>query len=185
MNEQWYVLRSKPRKERALARYARSENHEVFFPTIPVEPVNPRASHVRPYFPGYLFVHTDLDRVGESTFHWMPLSQGLVHIGGEPAPVAEGIIRALRKQVHQIQEAGGLHKTRLKHGDLILVKEGVFQGYEGIFDVHLSGGERARILLRMVHDRYMPVHVGTRLIEKDDGTLIPGSEDEGREIGCL
>jgi len=175
MSKRWYVLRSKPRKERTLAHYAQSENHDVFFPTIPRKPVNRRASRVRPLFPGYMFVHTDLDRVGESTFHWMPLSQGLVHIGGEPAPVAEGIIRALRKQVHQIQEAGGLHKGGLKHGDLILVKDGVFQGYEGIFDVHLSDGERARILLRMIRDRYVLVNVDTRFVEKDERCLDPKS----------
>ncbi len=168
-------MRGKPRKERALARYTRSKNHEVFFPTIPGEPVNPRASRVRPNSPSYMFVHADFDRVGESAFHWMPLSQGLVHIGGESAPVAEGIIRALRKQVNQIQEAGGLHKGWFRHGNLILVKEGAFQGYEGIFDVRLSGGERSRILLRMAHERYVPVHVGTRLIDNDDGYLDPRS----------
>lgn len=60
MSVRWHVLRSKPRKEAALARYARSNGHEVFYPTIPVKPVNPRASKIKPYFPGYLFVQTSL-----------------------------------------------------------------------------------------------------------------------------
>lgn len=158
-NKKWYVLRSKPHKERALARYAESQGHSIFFPSIPVNPVNPRSARIRPYFPGYMFVHTDIEAVGRSEFIWMPFSHGLVHVGGEPAEVDVNVLRAIKTRVAEIWEAGGLVFDQLRPGDRVVIKEGMFEGYEGIFDTCLPGSERVRILLRMIADRYVPVEV--------------------------
>jgi transcription antitermination factor NusG len=166
MTKSWYVLRSKPRKERALCKFARSQGHVIFFPTIPVNPVNPRAAKIRPYFPGYMFVHTELSKVGQSTFHWMPFSRGLVHVGGAPAYVPENIINALHWRVEEIWEAGGLAFDGLKKGDQVFVREGVFEGYRAIFDVRLPGSERARVLLEMLNRRYVPMEVDVGLLER-------------------
>ena len=168
MTFQWYVLRSKPRKETSLSLYAQSQGYEVFYPSIPVKPVNPRASKIQPYFPGYMFVHANLTESGDSAFRWMPLSQGLVHVGGEPAPIGASIITALRRRLEEIQMAGGLQIDGLKRGDPVLVCEGSFEGYEGIFDAELSGSHRVRILLRMVNEHYMPVKMAADWIEKRD-----------------
>lgn len=159
MAPNWYVLRSKPRKESALCQYARSEGHQVYLPEIPANPVNPRARKEVPFFPGYLFVHTCVDDVGQSEFRWMPFSQGLVRVGDEPAALNEGFIRALRARVHAIQAAGGLTKCTFEHGDAVVVEAGPFAGYGGIFDLRLNGQARARILLKMLHDRYIPAEV--------------------------
>jgi len=62
----WYVIHSKPRKENQVNAYLRTQGFETFYPTLRVQPVNPRASRIRPYFPRYLFVHADLDEVGDN-----------------------------------------------------------------------------------------------------------------------
>ena len=167
--QQWYVLRSKPHKEDALDRYAREQRHEVYCPRIPVKPANPRARKIRPYFPGYLFVRSDPARVGDSTFHWMPFSQGLVHVGGEPAPVADGFVRALQARLAAIWDAGGLPSDGLRQGDRVVLRAGLFKGYEGIFDVRLSGGARVRVLLKMLNDRYVPVEIDAELLDNWEG----------------
>jgi transcriptional antiterminator RfaH len=167
--ERWYVLRSKPRKESALSRYAKANGHEVFYPTIPVKPVNPRSSRIRPYFPGYLFLLTALTEVGESTFHWMPYSQGLVRVGDEPAPVADLVVRALRVRVEEIWRAGGLISPEWTKGERVVIRQGVFEGYEGIFDVRLPGSARVRVLLKMLNDRYVPVEIDADLLDKWKG----------------
>jgi transcription antitermination factor NusG len=166
MTHQWYVLRSKPRKEGALCRYARSQGHEIFYPTIPVKPVNPRAAKIRSYFPGYMFLKTDMEAVGVSTFHWMPFSQGLVRVGMEPARVPENIIQALRRKVQQIREVGGLQFDGLEKGDRIMIRDGTFEGYQALFDIRLPGTERVRVLLEMLNDRLVPVEMDSSLIEK-------------------
>jgi transcriptional antiterminator RfaH len=163
----WYVLRSKPRKEAALQRYARQNGHDVFFPTIPARPVNPRASRIAAYFPGYLFVHTDLHAVGETTFHWMPFSSGLVAVGGEPGTVPDLLVRAIAARVAEIWRAGGVVFDGLKHGDRVFIREGLFEGYHAIFDARLPGGERVRVLLRMLNDRFVPLEVDAGLLDRD------------------
>ena len=115
-----------------------------------------------------MFVRTDLPSAGESTYRWMPFSQGLVHVGGEPAPVAEGFVRALRARLDDIWDAGGLRSEGLQKGDRVVLKAGVFGGYEAIFDARLPGKERVRLLIRMMGDRFVPVEVHNGLLEKED-----------------
>jgi transcription antitermination factor NusG len=165
MHRRWYVLRSKPNKERELCKFARSQGHIIFFPTIPVCPVNPRAAKIRPYFPGYMFLHTDIDQVGQSTFHWMPFSQSLVCVGGEPACVPENIINALYRRVEEIWSMDGPLSDGFTQGDRVYVREGFFKGYHAIFDVRLSGSDRVRILLEMLNDRHVPLEIEVGKLE--------------------
>ena len=131
MGQAWYVLRSKPHKEAALNRYALQQGHHVFYPRIPVNPVNPRARKVRPYFPGYLFVQADLDSEGRSIFHWMPFSQGLVRVGGEPASVAPSFMTVLQDRLARIWDAGGLKLERFRPGDQVDCAGGDVRGLPG------------------------------------------------------
>ena len=99
MNEKWYVLRSKPHKELFLAGELLTRNFEVFCPVLYVKPVNPRARKIKPYFPGYLFIYTDLQSANLSSLSWMPGTVGLVTFGAEPAFVPDELVRAIRKKV--------------------------------------------------------------------------------------
>jgi transcriptional antiterminator RfaH len=162
----WYVLRSKPHKEAVLCRHSRASGHDVFYPTIPLKPVNPRAAKVGPYFPGYMFIRTVISEVGESVFHWMPFSAGLVHVGGEPAAVPEATVRAIAARVGQIWAAGGLQMVDYKAGEALVIREGAFEGYQAIFDVRLPGTERVRVLLRMLNDRFVPLEIEAALLER-------------------
>ncbi len=60
----WYALRSKPRKEDVVWRQLHTQGIEVYYPRLKVQPVNPRSKKVRPYFPGYMFVQTEIETVG-------------------------------------------------------------------------------------------------------------------------
>jgi transcriptional antiterminator RfaH len=168
MTNRWYALRSKPRKEDVLYRQANAQGFEVFYPRLRVQPVNPRSKKYKPYFPGYMFVNVDLEKVGISTFQWMPHSIGLVSFGGEPAHVPENLINTLQKRVDQINEAGGEVYDGLKHGDPVKISDGPFMGYEAIFDERLPGSERVRVLIQMLSDRHLPVELQAGQIERKD-----------------
>ena len=58
---QWYALRTKPHKEQAVYRQLLADEVTAYFPCLQVKPKNPRASKIRAYFPGYMFVNLDLD----------------------------------------------------------------------------------------------------------------------------
>jgi len=165
----WYALRSKPRKENVVWRQAISHGFETYYPRIRVHPVNPRSRKLRPYFPGYLFVYADLEEVGQSVFQWMPHSVGLVSFGGEPAVVPEHLIHELRKRVEEINAAGGEIFDGLQPGDVIVISDGPFEGYEAIFDYRLPGSERVRVLMELLgNQRQVPLELDARQIERKD-----------------
>jgi transcription antitermination factor NusG len=169
MSSHWYVLRSKPRKEEVLWRQVRTRGHEIFFPRLRVNPVNPRSRKLRPYFPGYMFVRVDIEEVGLSTFQWMPHAIGLVCFGGEPATVPENLVHAIKRRVEEFAEAGGELLDGLKQGDKVRIDEGPFAGYEAIFDARISGTERVRVLLKILTDqRQIPVELRAGQIRKED-----------------
>lgn len=162
----WYALRSKPCKEDAVWKQARDQGFEVFYPRLRVNPVNPRARKVRPYFPGYLFIQADLEAVGQSILQWMPYSQGLVNFGGEAAVVPENLIHAIRQRLDEISKAGGENLDGLRQGDMVQITYGPFEGFQAIFDVKLPGSERVRVLMQLLDSRHVSVEMSAANISK-------------------
>jgi transcription antitermination factor NusG len=165
MMESWYCIRSKPNKEEFLCNQLVAREIEVFYPRLRVKPVNPRASKIRPYFPGYMFVYLNLDEIGLSTLQWMPGALGLVFYGNEPVPVQEDLINAIRKRVEAANASREAWLSGLKPGDTVRVIAGPFAGYEGIFDLRLAGSERVRIFLSFLEQGRMKVDLPTTYIQ--------------------
>ena len=163
----WYALQSKSNKEDALYEQLQSQGFDVFFPRIRVNPVNPRAKKIKAYFPGYMFVYTDIQSVGISTFQWMPFARGMVSFDQEPATVPESLIQAIRKRVEEVNTAGGEIFSGLRKGDTVFIHDGPFAGYEAIFDVRLSGSERVRVLIKLLSQRQVPVELGVGQIRRN------------------
>ena len=159
MNTAWYVLRSKPHKEFPLFEQVKARGIECFFPKVKVNPVNPRSAKVRPFFPSYLFVHVNIDKVGLNTFKWMPYAQGLVSFDDAPAAVSQPIIDGLQKTIQTINQKGGVKFQEINPGDRVQIIGGPFEGYEGIFDTRISGTDRVKILLQYLSDRQIPVEM--------------------------
>lgn len=167
MPQQWYAIRSKPRKEEVVWLQVASQGFETYYPRIRVNPVNPRSKKLRPYFPGYLFVRADLDEVGMSIFQWMPHSIGLVSFGGEPSIVPENLVVAIRQKLDRINAAGGAIFDGMKPGDAVWISEGPFKGYEAIFDERVAGSERVRVLLEFLGSkRKVPLTLHAGQIER-------------------
>lgn len=167
MTAYWYAIQSKTNKEEALYEHLLNQGFEVFYPRIKVNPVNPRARKIKPYFPGYMFVQVDLDEVGLSTFKWMPFARGMVTFDQEPAPVPEPLIHAIRRRTDEVNAAGGEVFSGLNKGDTVYIHDGPFSGYEAIFDVRLSGSERVRVLIKLLSQRQVPVELSAGQIRRD------------------
>ena len=169
MAQQWYALRSKPRKEDTVWQQLNTREIESFYPRMKVHPVNPRAKKVKPYFPGYLFVNVDLEKIGINTFRWMPHTLGLVSFDDKPSQVPENLIHAIKKRVQEINEAGGEVFDGLKTGDKIRIQDGPFSGFEAIFDSRLPGKERVRVLLQFLgYQRQVALELNVSQIRKTD-----------------
>ena len=166
MAENWYALRVKPHRESTVYQQLQSWDIEAFLPMVRVKPKNPRAAKQKPYFPGYLFVHANLEKVGANTINWMPGTLGLVSFGGVPATVPENLIREIQQRLNQIEEAGGLVLAELEPGDRVRIVEGPFAGYEAIFDMRLPGKDRVQVLLSFLSQHPHPVEMDADDIKK-------------------
>jgi transcriptional antiterminator RfaH len=113
-----------------------------------------------------MFVHVDLDEVGQSKFNWMPFAIGLVSFDGDPAIVPDNLIFEVRKRVDEIAAAGGEFYDGLKPGEPVRISSGPFAGYEAIFDMRLPGSERVRVLIQMLTDRNVPVELKAGQVER-------------------
>ena len=161
----WFALRSKPRKEGVLWRLLRDREIPVFYPRLLARPVNPRASRIRPYFPGYLFIRAERGSIGLRTFQWMPHALGLVCFGDEPASVPDALIHALRRKVEGANQAENELIDRMRAGDPVVIRDGPLAGYAAIFDSRISGSDRVRVLLTLLHDRHLAVELSGLALE--------------------
>ena len=166
MTTHWYALRVKPHKERTVYELLQAKRESVFFPTVPVKPVNPRAARIRPYFPGYLFVQADLNDAGINVFSWLPGTRGLVTFGDMPAVVPDHLITELHRRLRQIEADGGLLNGRYRQGDRVRIVSGPFADYDAIFDAYLPGSERVRVLLAFLSHHPQPVKLTIAHISK-------------------
>lgn len=147
----WHVLRTKPKKERLVAAQMRLRGVDVYLPMYPSHAGNGKALvRERAFFPGYLFVHADLDQLGNSALSWIPGLNGLVQFGGRPAVIAEHLMISLRARLASAMQANTGEDLGLKKGDVVRVKHGIFTGYSAIFDAHLPDRKRVRILLKLL-----------------------------------
>lgn len=165
MTQEWYVLRSKPNKEDFLRQQLAGQGIEHFYPCLRIIPVNPRSRKIRPYFPGYMFVHVDLDAVDLPSLQWMPGAVGLVSFDGRAAAVPDGLIAALQQRVKD--EIIQLKQDRIfQKGEQVQILAGPFEGYEGIFDTSITGTERVRILIALLKGQALKLDLPVYSIKK-------------------
>jgi transcription antitermination factor NusG len=161
----WYVMRAKPNKEELLYEQLRVRAIDAYYPRVRVQPVNPRARKIKPYFPGYLFVRADLDAVGISTLKWMPGALGLVDFDNDPASVPDNLLHTIRQKVEQVNVTGENRPVDFKSGEIVMIESGPFTGYKAIFDSTLPGQERVRVLLQFLFDRQVGVELSVKQIK--------------------
>jgi transcriptional antiterminator RfaH len=168
----WYIFQSKTRKEELLCEQLRLREIDTFFPHIYVQPVNPRARKIKPYFPGYVFGHVDLEHTDRSELGSLPGAIGIVNFGGDPAPVPDHIVNTLRQHLEIINASHGKASGLYQPGDVVAIRGGPFSGHEAIFDIHLPGRDRVEVLLRMIQGHQIRVELPIELIAKNTSPSV-------------
>jgi len=162
----WYVIHSKPQKEFFLEDQLSLRRLEAYCPTVHVPRPGQKKWKFRPYFPGYLFAHIDLDEVNASVLRWMPGAVGLVHFGGDLACIPDSLLNEIRYRVDQINaESEKPAASLFKAGDAVTIHSGPFAGYEAVFCAELRDDERVQVLLRLLQDYTVRVDLPVSQIE--------------------
>lgn len=147
----WYLVHTKPRKEKVAEENLQRQNFEVYLPLI--QGLRRRRGHwtevIEPLFPRYLFVHL---RFGYDNVYPIRYTMGvdrLVRFGEEPTVVPDQIVDSLR---HSADRNTGLHYPNgplFKPGDTVVIDEGPMAGLRAIFLAE-TGQQRVSILLEML-----------------------------------
>ncbi len=145
---EWYLIRTKPGKERWVRDQLSGQLPEVFLPFLRAR--MPRWGRlgwsVVPLFPGYLFARCDL-RGSYFDIKYSIGVAGLVSAGNEPLTVAPEVVTGIRARA--IDGVVEIVEPPFASGERVTVTAGPFSGIEAIFERYLSGEERVAILLNL------------------------------------
>ena len=147
----WFIISSKPKQEFDAEKNLRTLDVNVYLPVYnkKIKKNKTKIDRVAPLFSGYLFAQFDLHEY----YQKVKYTRGVKTILGYNEylwTIADEKIRDIRSR-----ESNGLvvlHKreNRFCKGDRILIDEGDFEGWEGIFQEELPDRERAIIMLTNV-----------------------------------
>jgi transcriptional antiterminator RfaH len=145
--KKWYLLYTKPRREKLALQHLQNQAYEVYLPLIQVEKIRQgvRGLVEEALFPRYLFVQ--LDEAGSQS--WAPIRSTvgvsqLVKFGHRFAEVSQDLVTWVQDHAKLVKLA-----PELKQGDLVTITEGPFRGMDAIFKTY-DGEKRAILLLNLL-----------------------------------
>ncbi|HSE18783.1 MAG TPA: transcription termination/antitermination NusG family protein [Pyrinomonadaceae bacterium] len=169
----WYVVHTRPKQEDRTSTNLITWEIETLNPKLRVNRFNEftgRLTHiVKPLFPGYIFSRFIYNKV----FYRVRYTRGvhsLVSFDNQPIPVADEIIEVVRSQMG----GDGFVKTvdELKPGDQVIINNGRFQNFYGVFERGMPDSDRVRILLNTVSFQAHVV-VDRAVVKKVSGQRVP------------
>jgi len=147
----WYVVHTHPKQEERTSSNLMTLGIETLAPKLRVAKFNEFTGKltqlVKPLFPGYIFSRFKYNEL----FHKVTYTRGvhsLVRFNNNPVPVDDEIIELVRSQIG----GDGFVKTldELKAGDEVVINNGRFQDFCGVFERGMPDSNRVRILLNTV-----------------------------------
>ena len=148
MSLRWYAGRTMPLAEYAARDHLRRAGLEVFLPCAWMR--TPRPGHQdAPLFPGYLFLHHDLEQSGLGQLRRIPQFVGLVDFGEEVPAVPDEVIEELALRVDAINGKGELW-NRYRPGEVVSVAMGPTESLAEVVEAAESPGARVRVLVEFL-----------------------------------
>jgi len=153
--QNWYVAKTKPSREASAAALLAQRDVEAFLPLAPQGPRgNRRATTREILFPGYLFVHMDIESDEWLRARAAPGIAYFLGSAGRPSTLPEELIESIRLRTGQSD--GKAWRPPYDVGEAVVIKNGPFAGLDAVFDSCLAGRGRVRVLLELVQ-RLVPV----------------------------
>lgn len=181
--KQWYVLRVASNREgsvcEALTRKVTIEGlqNKIGRILVPTErrpksqrKVGDKKFVERKMYPGYVFVEMDLEEdgsIGEDAWFLIKETMGVgdfIGSAGKPTPMAPDDVAKMLLQVDRPEEAAGM-AVEFAKGDLVKIKEGAFENFEGAVDEVLPDKGLVRVIVT-IFGRATPVELEYWQVEK-------------------
>jgi transcriptional antiterminator RfaH len=148
----WYAIYTKPGREDSVAFLLKNIGINVLNPKLKSKKYkkNKLIEAVETLFPCYLFAEFDRERYA----HLITYTRGVRYIVGkkDPIKVHEEVIDTIKEGM----EENGIIVIRpleFKRGNRVLIKDGPFKDFHGIFEREIKGPERVMIFLSTLNYR--------------------------------
>jgi transcriptional antiterminator RfaH len=160
--QQWFVVSTKVRREYFAQEQLMFRGVETFLPRI-IEPSRVRGKMaITPLFPGYLFLHIDLEQQYFDVV-WTPGVRKFVAFGALPCPVDGQVVDFLHARTGA---EGVLRLERVFHpGERVSIRSGPFEGLVGIIERPVCARGRVRVLMELLR-RQTRVEVPEEIVER-------------------
>jgi len=182
MAEQWYVLRVASNREdqvkEALERKVRIEglDRKISKILVPTEKrPAPRGRGNKKYverkmYPGYVFVQMELEEdgsIGEDAWFLIRETSGVgdfIGSAGKPTPMKQADVEKMLLQVEKAEEGAPI-SVEFQKGDMVKIKEGAFENFEGAVEEVLPEKGLIRVEVT-IFGRPTPVELEYWQVEK-------------------
>jgi transcription elongation factor/antiterminator RfaH len=174
----WYVVHCKATREG----YAATALHDLLGVTTYVPEVQRRVRgrpHQTPFFPGYLFVQTDLSLVTPSQINATPGVLRLVSFEASPQPLPGALVEKIRRHIAELNQDGGLPTHNFQPGDSVRLRHGAFQGLEALFLESTRPADRVRVLIQFL-GRQRTADIDVHMLEH--ATPQPAAEHQAKPL---
>jgi transcriptional antiterminator RfaH len=162
----WWAIQCKPRQESRAQANLETSGVRTFLPlarqVVPDRATRRWRTKTEPLFPRYLFARCDAPNMA----HRIRFARGVTKILGtdnRPTSVDESIITAMQQRV--APDGCVSLMPALRSGDPVRVVAGPLQDFVGVFDASVTGTDRVRLLLAVVHGQWRAV-VDDCLVER-------------------
>ena len=161
---QWYVVNTKARNEERSAVNLAQGGIEVLTPKLRFRrwKEGKFTEIIEPMFPGYIFVR--FHPVDE--YRLVKYTRGIktiVNFNGRMVPLQDNLIEFIKGRL--VEGVATVERKTYEKGEKIIIQEGPFKGFSGIFEKELDGKERIAILLEGV-DYCARMEIDRELIAK-------------------
>jgi transcription elongation factor/antiterminator RfaH len=156
----WYAIYTKPQSEESVSHMLRNAGLEVLSPKTRIKKFS-RGKYeyvIEPLFRSYIFANFD----SNTHHHMIRYTRGVKYIVGKnhPIVVPQEIITAMQEQMED--EIITPKQENLSRGDRVVVSEGPFASFYGIFQHPVPGRDRVVILLEALNSRLEVEDVSVR-----------------------
>jgi len=164
----WYVIHTLPKQEDRADRNLRAWNVETLAPKTRQcrysQFTTSRSYLTKPLFPRYIFARFKLSDL----YHKVRFTrgvEGLVSFNSYPTPVDDQIIASIQSRI--CSDGFVALGEGFSPGDEVIIKDGHFKGFRGIFDREMNDTDRVRILLQAVSFQ-AHFHIDRDMVKKFD-----------------
>lgn len=163
-NDVWYLVHCQAKKEKYAADSLESIfGINVFYPEIQVRS-HGILKHA-PFFPGYIFIYADLQKIPMRCINTCPGVLRLVGFDDFPQSVSQYVIDIISQNLTRLPRFSTQPTHSFNPGDIVQIKDGPLQELEMIFVGPTTSEHRVRVLLNLL-GRQKEIQVNANTLEK-------------------